>query len=72
MQQEVEHLRFLLTSDSIRTQQQQKEVMTRIKLPTYSKQHERFFGMVHFYQDVWSRRLHILVLLLKLSSKTGK
>ena len=72
MQQEVEHLRFLLTSDNIRPQLKKIEAMAKIKPPTNSKQLKKFLGMVNFYQDVWPRRSHILASLAKLSSTTGK
>ena len=72
MQQEVEYLGFLLTSDGIRPQPKKIEAMTQIKPSTNSKQLRQFLGMVNFYQDVWPRRSHILAPLTKLSSKTGK
>ena len=72
MQQEVEYLGFLLTSDGIKPQPKKIEAMTRIKPPTNSKQLKRFLGMVNFYQDIWPRRSHVLAPLAKLSSKTGK
>ena len=72
MQQEVEYLGFLLTSDGIKPQPKKIEAMTRTKLPTNSKQLKRFLGMVNFYRDVWPRRSYVLALLANLSSKTGK
>ena len=60
MQQEVEYLGFLLTSDGIKPQPKKIEAMTRIKPPTNSKQLKQFLGMVNFYQDVWPRRSHVL------------
>ena len=72
MQQEVEYLRFLLTSNEIKPKPKKIEAMTRIKPPTNSKQLKRFLGMINIYRDVWKRRSHILVPLAKLSSKTGK
>ena len=49
MQQEVEYLGFLLTTEGIRPQPKKIEAMTRIKPPTNSKQLKRFLGMVNFY-----------------------
>ena len=48
------------------------EAMYIIKPPTNSKQLKRFLGMINFYQDMWSKRSHILVPLCKLSSTIGK
>ena len=72
MQQEVEYLGFLLTTEGTRPQPKKVEAMTQIKPPTNSKQLKRFLGMVNFYQDVWPKRSHILAPLAKLSSQTGK
>ena len=71
MQQEVEYLRFLLTTEDIKPQPKKLEAMTRIKPPTNSKQLKRFLSMVNSYRDVWPRRSHILAPLNKLSFKTG-
>ena len=72
MQQEVEYLGFLLTSDGIKPQPKKIEEMTRIKPPTNSKQLKRFLGIINFYRDIWKICSHILALLSKPSLKTGK
>ena len=72
MQKEVECLGFLLTTDGLKPQPKKVEAMNRIKPPTNSKQLKRFLGMINFYQDMWPKRSHILALLCKLSSTTGK
>ena len=72
MQQEVEYLGFLLTSDGVEPQPKKVEAMKRIKSPTNLKQQKRFLGIIYFYRDVWEKRSHILAPLYRLSSKTGK
>ena len=72
MQQEVEYLGFLLTSDGIKLQPKKVEAMKRIKPSTNSKQLKRFFGMIKFYGDVWDEKSRILAPLCNLTSKTGK
>ena len=72
MQQEVEYLGFLLTSDHIKPQPKKIEAMAQIKPSTNLKQLKIFLGIIDFYQDVWPRRSHVLALLAILSSKTGK
>ena len=69
MQQEVEHLEFLLTSDGVKPHQKKVEAKKRIKSFTNLKQLKQFLGIINFYQNIWKRILNILVPLCKLSSK---
>ena len=74
MQQEVEYLGYLLTSDGIKPQQKKIEAIKRIKPPKNSKQLRCFLGLVNFYRDLWPRRsdIHILGPLSKLFPSTPK
>ena len=60
MQQEVECLGYLLTSDGIKPQQKKIEAIKRIKPPKNPKQLRSFLGLVNFYRDLWPKRSHIL------------
>ena len=48
MQQEIEYLGSLFTSEGIKPQPKKIEAMTRIKPPTNSKQLNQFLGMINF------------------------
>ena len=72
MQQEVEYLGYLLTSDGIKPQQKKIEAIKRIKSPKNPKQLRSFLGLVNFYRDLWPKRSHTLGPLSKLSSCTPK
>ena len=67
MQQEVEYLGYLLTSDGIKPQQKKIEAIKRIKPPKNPKQLRSFLGLVNFYRDLWPKRSEILAPLTKLS-----
>ena len=72
MQQEVEYLGYLLTSDGIEPQQKKIEAIKRIKPPKNPKQFRSFLGLVNFYRDLWPKRSHLLGPLSKVSSCTPK
>ncbi len=71
MQQEIEYLGYLLTSESIKPQPKKVEAMKRIQPPKNAKQLKRFIGMINFYRDVWEKRSDILAPLSKLASTTS-
>ena len=72
MQQEVEYLGYLLTSDGIKPQQKKFEAIKRFNPPKNPKQLRNFLGLVNFYRDLWPKRSHTLGPLSKLSSCTPK
>jgi hypothetical protein len=63
---EIEHLGYILTRVSIKSQSNKLHATLTIQPPTNFKQIRHFLGMVQYYRDFWARRSKMLAPLTSL------
>ncbi len=69
---EIEHLGYVLTRDSIKTQSNKVQAILAIKPPTGVKQLRYFLSMVQYYRDFWARWSDMLAPLTSLIGECGQ
>jgi hypothetical protein len=67
--QEVDYFGFRLTPHGIEPQPKKIDAMMRIEPPKTKKQLRCFIGLVNYYQFMFQKRSHVMVLLTELVSK---
>jgi hypothetical protein len=68
----VEYLGYWITRKGIQPLPKKVEALKNLLPPTTKRELRRFIGLINYYRDMWTKRLHILAPLASLTSKTVK
>jgi hypothetical protein len=68
----IEYLGYWITRKGIQPLPKKGEVLKNLLLPTTKLELRQFIGLIHYYHNMWTNRLHILAPLVSLTSKTAK
>ena len=67
-----EYLGYTLKREGIKPQTNKVQAILALKAPTTVKELRRFFGMVQYYRDMWTKRSEMLAPLTDLVMNVGK